>query len=82
MVSIIEEITAFCLGLLTLVVVTYLAPGLGESMSQSLPVNESGDFAGAATGADVWSSGISIISAVVVIAAVAIAIRALKGLKE
>jgi len=77
-----EEIIAFCMGLLTLIVICSLGPGLGESLSSAVPINASGDFAGAATGADVWSSGLSIISAVIVIAAVAIAIRALKGLKE
>ena len=82
MVSIIEEITAFCMGLLTIVVVLYLGPGLGDSMSTSLPINESGDFASATTGADVWTSGVAILGAVIVIAAVAIAIRALKGLKN
>jgi hypothetical protein len=82
MVSVIEEITAFCMGLLTIVVVLYLGPGLGESMSTSLPINESGDFANATTGASVWTSGVAILGAVIVIAAVAIAIRALKGLKE
>jgi len=82
MVTVIEEITSFCMGLLTIVVVLYLGPGLGESMSTSVPINDSGDFAGATTGADVWTSGVAILAAVIVIAAVAIAIRALKGLKD
>lgn len=82
MVTVIEEISAFCMGLLTVVVILYLGPGLGESMSTSLPINESGDFGGATTGADIWTSGVAILGAVIVIAAVAIAIRALKGLKN
>ncbi|MCK9575355.1 MAG: hypothetical protein M0R51_05310 [Clostridia bacterium] len=82
MVTVIEEISAFCMGLLTILVILYLGPGLGESMSTSLPINESGDFASATTGADVWTSGVAILGAVIVIAAVAIAIRALKGLKD
>ncbi len=80
--SVMEEITAFCFGLLSVVVILYLGPGLGESMSTSLPINASGDFAAATTGADVWVKGVAILGAVIVIAAVAIAIRALKGLKE
>jgi hypothetical protein len=82
MVSVIEELTAFCMGLLTIVVVLYLGPGLGESMATSLPVDPSGDFGSATTGADVWTAGVAILGAVIVIAAVAIAIRALKGLKN
>jgi len=81
-VTVIEEISAFCMGLLTVVVILYLGPGLGESMSTSLPINESGDFGTATTGADIWTSGVAILGAVIVIAAVAIAIRALKGLKD
>jgi len=82
MATVIEDITAFCMGLLTIVVVLYLGPGLGESMSTSLPINASGDFGSATSGADVWTSGVAILGAVIVIAAVAIGIRALKGLKE
>ncbi len=81
MVTAMQEVTAFCFELLLMVVLLYLGPGLGESMSTALPINQTGDFANATTGADVWIGGVGILGAVIVINGVAIAVRAIKGVK-
>jgi len=77
----IQKLTGFAIGLLTLVVILYLGPGIGEQVSTALPVNESGDFAGATTGADVWNNGTSVMGIVVIVAMLTIVIKSLLGMR-
>lgn len=76
-----NEVVGACLSLLVIVIVAYMGPGIGEQVRTAMPINATGDFAGTTTGADIWSSGIGIISIVVTVIFVAIAIKALKGIQ-
>jgi hypothetical protein len=62
-------------------VVFYLGPGVGEEVSSALPINASGDFADAPTGAEVWTSGATMMKIVVIIVFIGVAIAALFRLK-
>ncbi len=79
--STMTELVGMCVGLLTLVIIFYLGPGIGEKVSQAMPVNKSGDFANATTGASVWNNGVNIVGVVVLVTFVALAIRSLKGIQ-
>lgn len=52
-----------------------------SSVSTAMPINQSGDFADATSGAEIWSSGFGIIGIVVTVIFVAVAIKALKGIQ-
>jgi len=82
MADMMSKVVAGAISLLILVVIFYLGPGLGEEISRALPVNATGDFAGATTGADVWTSGVAIVTVVVIIIFISLAINALYGLKK
>ena len=77
----IQKLVGFGIGLLTLVVILYLGPGIGEQVSTALPVNQTGDFAGATTGAAVWTNGTSVMGIVVIVALLAIVIKSLLGMR-
>ncbi|MFA6887838.1 MAG: hypothetical protein WCQ65_12820 [Fermentimonas sp.] len=81
MVDMMSKVVAGAISLLILVVIFYLGPGLGEEISTALPINASGDFADATTGADVWTSGVAIVTVVVIIIFISLAINALYGLR-
>lgn len=76
-----EKIVGALISLLVMVVILYLGPGIGESISDALPICETGDFASATTGADVWTSNVAIVSVVILIVIVSYAITSLKGLR-
>ncbi|MCE5295188.1 MAG: hypothetical protein LLF94_11330 [Chlamydiales bacterium] len=76
-----NELVGLAVGLLTLTIVLYLGPGVGEMVSKTMPINESGDFADVTTGAEVWTSGVGILGIVVTVIFVAVAIKALKGIQ-
>lgn len=76
-----QKVIGLAVGLLIVVVIFYLAPGMGEEVSKALPVNESGDFAGAPTGADVWNSGATLMKVVIIIVFIGVAIGALYKLR-
>jgi hypothetical protein len=57
----------------------YLGPGIGDQVSTALPIDKTGDFANATTGASVWTSSASIISIVVLVGFVGVIIRSLRG---
>lgn len=76
-----NELVGLCVSLLIIVVIAYLGPGLGEEISTAMPVNESGDFANATTGADIWTSGFNLVGIVVLVIFIAVAVRALKGIQ-
>lgn len=77
-----QKVIGLAVGLLIVVVIFYLAPGMGEEVSKALPVNESGDFAGAPTGADVWNSGATLMKVVIIIVFIGVAIGALYKLRS
>jgi hypothetical protein len=79
--STMQELVGMSVGLLTLMICLYLGPGIGDKISTAVPVNKSGDFANATTGASVWNSGVSILGVVVLVSFVALAIRSLKGIQ-
>lgn len=64
-----------------LVVIMYLGPGIGESVSQAVPINESGDFAGATNGADIWSAGTSLFVVVITIVVLSVALKSIFKLR-
>lgn len=76
-----NELVGLAVGLLVVVIIAYLGPGIGEQVSTAMPVNQSGDFANATTGAEIWTSGFGIIGIVVTVIFVAVAIKALKGIQ-
>lgn len=82
MVDMMSKVVAGAISLLILVVIFYLGPGLGEEVGSALPICATGDFAGAPTGASVWTSGANIIKVVVIIGFISLAIAALYGLKK
>ncbi len=82
MADMMSTVVAGAISLLILVVIFYLGPGLGEEISRALPVNATGDFADATTGADVWTSGVAIVTVVVIIIFISLAINALYGLRK
>jgi len=75
-----NELVGMCVGLLIIVIIAYLGPGMGEEIATVMPINQSGEFANATSGADVWTSGFNIVTIVVLIIFIAVAIRALKGI--
>lgn len=77
-----NDLIGLAIGLLTITIVAYLGPGVGEQVSTAMPINQSGDFANVTTGADVWTSGMGIIGIVVTVIFVAVAIKALKGIQS
>lgn len=77
-----NDLVGLCVSLLIIVVIAYLGPGLGEQISTAMPVNASGDFANATTGADVWTSGFGLVSIVVLVIFIAVAVKALKGIQD
>jgi hypothetical protein len=76
-----QKVIGLAIGLLIVVVIFYLAPGVGEEVSTALPINASGDFASAPTGAEVWTSGATMMKVVVIIVFIGVAIGALFKLK-
>lgn len=74
-----NEIVGAMISLLTVVVIMYLGPGIGQQVSTALPINASGDFANSTTGADVWTSSSAIISVVILVGFVGLILRSLKG---
>jgi hypothetical protein len=76
-----NELVGLAVGLLVVVIIAYLGPGIGEQVSTAMPINASGDFANATTGAEIWTSGFGIIGIVVTVIFVAVAIKALKGIQ-
>lgn len=82
MVSTIDEVIAFIGGLLVVVVYMYLGPGIGQEISTAMPINQTGDFAGAKTGGDIWTSNTSLISVVLLMALIGLAITGIKNFKR
>lgn len=82
MASSIDKLVTYGVGLLVLVVVIQLGPGIGQEIETSLPINESGSYADATTGADIWNSGTSIMSVVILIVIVSLGIAALYNMKK
>jgi|GEM_PF-2608407 hypothetical protein len=77
-----QRVIGLAVGLLIVVVIFYLAPGMGEEVSKALPVDPAGDFAGSPTGADVWTSGATMIKVVITIVFIGIAIGSLYKLRS
>ena len=82
MADALTKVVGSAISLMIILVIFYLGPGLGENISDAMPICATGDFADATTGAEVWSSGASIMSVVVIIAFIAIAIKELYNLQE
>lgn len=72
-----QKVVGGAISLMIILVIFYLGPGLGENISDALPICSTGDFADVTTGAEVWGSGASIMSVVVIISFISIAIGAL-----
>ena len=77
-----SEIVGLCVGLMVIMIVCYIGPGIGSKVQTALPYNKTGDFANSATGASVWSNSINIVGIVVLVTFVALAIRSLKGIQD
>jgi uncharacterized membrane protein len=77
-----QKVIGLAVGLLIVVVIFYLAPGMGEEVSTALPINASGDFATAPTGAEVWTSGATLMKVVIIVVFIGVAIGALFKLKK
>jgi len=84
-VDMMQKVIAALISLLVIVVIMYLGPGIGEAISEALPICKTGEnasaFADATTGADVWTSNVAIVSVVILIVIVSYAIMALAGLR-
>jgi hypothetical protein len=78
----IQKVIGLAIGLMIITVVFYLGPGVGEEVSTALPINQSGDFATAPTGAEVWTSGATMMKIVIIIVFIGVAITALFKLKK
>jgi hypothetical protein len=76
-----QKVIGLAIGLMIITVVFYLGPGVGEEVSSALPINATGDFATAPTGAEVWTSGATMMKIVVIIVFIGVAIGALFKLK-
>ena len=77
-----QKVIGLAIGLMIITVVFYLGPGVGEQVSTALPINGSGGFASAPTGAEVWTSGATMMKIVVIIVFIGVAIAALFKLKS
>jgi hypothetical protein len=66
--------------LAVMVVLMYVVPGVGDSVSTAIPVNATGDFADVTTGASVYSTGVKMLTVVVLMVFVGYALDALFGL--
>ena len=82
MADALQAVVGSAISLMIILVIFYLGPGLGESISDAMPICSTGDFADATTGAEVWGSGAAIMSVVVIIAFIAIAIKELYNLQK
>lgn len=82
MVDMMTKVVGATISLLVMVVILYLGPGIGENIAEALPINASGDFADATTGADVWTSSVGIVGVVILIIFVSYAIKAVMSLKD
>jgi len=76
-----EQIAA-AIGLMTIVIVAYLATGVGEQVSTALPINASGDFAGVTTGAEILDTNMAILSITILIVIIGGAIRTVSKLRS
>ena len=77
-----QKVIGLSIGLMIITVVMYLGPGVGQQVSTALPINGSGDFASSPTGADLWTSGATMLKIVVIIVFIGVAIGALFKLKS
>lgn len=76
-----QRVIGLAVGLLIVVVIFYLGPGMGEEVSKALPINQTGDFASAPKGSDIWLSGATMIKVVIIITFIGVAIGALFKLR-
>lgn len=82
MADMMTKVVGATISLLVMVVILYLGPGIGENISEALPICATGEFADSTTGADVWTSSVGIVGVVVLIIFVSYAIKAVMGLKD
>jgi len=73
---------SYAIGLMVIMVIAYVGPGLGEEISTAMPINADGDFASATTGAEIWGSNITILSVVILIVFISLAIKSIMGMSE
>jgi len=77
-----NKMVEVAVGLMVITIVAYLATGVSEKVAAQLPVNESGDFAGVTTGAEILDTNMSILSIAILIVIISIGIGAVKGLNK
>jgi len=75
-----KTVVSYAVSLMVVMVIAYVGPGLGESISTAMPVNASGDFADATKGAEIWGSNITILSVVILIVFISLAIKSIMGM--
>ncbi|WP_407356028.1 hypothetical protein [Methanolobus sp. WCC5] len=70
------------IGLMIIVVVSYLTTGVGEQVANALPVNATGDFANVPTGASILETNMAIVSITILIIIISVGIGAIRGLQN
>ena len=78
--STMETTISYAIGLMVIMVIAYVGPGLGEEISTAMPICSTGEFADATTGADIWGSNITILSVVILIIFISLAIKSIMGM--
>lgn len=78
--STMKTVVSYAISLMVVMVIAYVGPGLGEEISTAMPINSSGDFADATTGADIWTSNLTILSVVILIVIISLAIKSIMGM--
>ncbi|MDD5498830.1 MAG: hypothetical protein PHI10_05040 [Dehalococcoidales bacterium] len=78
--STMDTVIAYSVGLMVVMVIMYVGPGLGEEISAAMPINASGDFADATTGAEIWGSNAKILGVVILIVFISLAIKSIMGM--
>lgn len=78
--STMDTVIAYSVGLMVVMVIMYVGPGLGEEISTALPINASGEFADATTGAEIWGSNAKILGVVILIVFISLAIKSIMGM--
>lgn len=77
-----DQMVGITVGLMIIVIVSYLTTGVGEQVSTALPVSDTGDFANITTGAQILESNMAIVSITVLIIIISVGIGAIRGLQK
>lgn len=78
--STMDTVITYSIGLMVVMVIMYVGPGLGEEISTAMPICATGAFGDATTGAEIWGSNVKILGVVILIVFISLAIKSIMGM--